>query len=285
MSHFPRLVTPAVLAAGLIAVSFGAILIRLSQSPSLVIAAWRMIIASAILLPFGGVRAGRLAGKGVGLSLLAGLFLALHFGFWIESLQHTTVASSVVLVDTNPIFVAIFSLFLGERPSARLWQAITLSVVGGGLIGWGDFALGGEALIGDSLALLGAMMASGYLLVGRVARKHVCLLPYVTTTYAAAACLLLLGVALSPVPVLPRGMDWLWISLLALGPQLMGHTSYNWALRRLPASAVAVVTLGEPVGATLLAYLMFGEGIGPVQGLGMMLVLAGIARALISDRP
>jgi len=284
MSPLPRVATPAVLTLGVIAVSFGAILIRLTQAPSLVIAAWRMILATAVLLPFGWAKGRRLTGRGLGLSLLAGLFLAFHFGFWIESLRHTTVASSVVLVNTNPIFVGLFSLLLGERPTAALWQGIVLSVLGGVLIGWGDFALGGAALLGDFLALLGAMAASAYLLVGRRVRHHGELIPYVSTAYGVAAALLFLGLSAFPGPMVPKGVDWLWIALLALGPQLMGHTSFNWALRRLPASAVAVVTLGEPVGAALWAYLMFGEGIGPVQGVGMLLVLAGIARALSAVR-
>ena len=284
MSPLPRVATPAVLALGVIAVSFGAILIRLTQAPSLVIAAWRMILATAVLLPFGWAKGRRLTGRGLGLSLLAGLFLAFHFGLWIESLRHTTVASSVVLVDTNPIFVGLFSLLLGERPTATLWQGIVLSVLGGVLIGWGDFALGGAALLGDFLALLGAIAASAYLLVGRRVRHHGELIPYVSTAYGVAAALLFLGLSAFPGPMVPKGVDWLWISLLALGPQLLGHTSFNWALRRLPASAVAVVTLGEPVGAALWAYLVFGEGIGPVQGVGMLLVLAGIARALSAVR-
>jgi len=284
MSPLFWVATPLVLALGVIAVSFGAILIRLTQAPSLVIAAWRMILASAVLLPFGWAKERKLTGRGLALSVLAGLFLAFHFGLWIESLQHTTVASSVVLVATNPIFVGLFSPLLGERPRAALWQGIVLSVLGGVLIGWGDFALGGEALLGDLLALLGAMAASAYLLVGRRMRHHGELLPYVSTAYGVAAALLFLGLGVAPGPVVPKGADWLWIALLALGPQLMGHTSFNWALRRLPASAVAVVTLGEPVGAALWAYLVFGEGIGPLQGVGMALVFAGIARALTAVR-
>ena len=269
---------------GVVAVSFSAILIRLTQSPSLVVAAWRLMLASAALVPWSLARGRGLSRRGLLLSLLSGAFLALHFAAWIESLRHTTVASSVVLVTTNPIFVGLFSLALGEPPTRALWQGIALSTLGGVLIGWGDFALRGSALWGDLLALVGAVMASGYLLVGRRMRRHGELLPYVATAYGTAALLLLAAMSLFSGEKLPLRADWLWIGLLALGPQLLGHTSFNRALRSLPASAVAVAILGEPVGAALWAYLVFGEGIGPLQGVGMVLVLLGIARALRAVR-
>jgi len=265
---------------GVVAVSFSAILIRLTHSPSLVVAAWRLTLAAGVLIPWSLARGRGLSKHGLLLSLLSGAFLALHFSAWIESLRHTTVASSVVLVTTNPIFVGLFSLALGEPPTRPLWQGIGLSTLGGVLIGWGDFALGGSALWGDLLALGGAVMASGYLLVGRRMRRHGELLPYVATAYGTAALLLLGAMCLFSGEKLPLRGDWLWIGLLALGPQLVGHTSFNRALRSLPAPAVAVAILGEPVGAALWAFLVFGEGIAPLQGVGMVLVLLGIARAL-----
>jgi len=239
-----------------------------------------MTLAAALLVPLWGVRRARLSRRGLGLALVAGGFLALHFALWTESLRLTTVASSVALVTTNPLFVGLLSsLFLGERPSRALWQGIGLSVAGGLLIGWGDFALGGTALLGDVLALLGAVASSAYLLVGRRARDEGPLVPYATVAYGIAAALLLAGASGGGDP-LPLPTEWLWIALLALGPQLLGHTSVNWALRRFPASAVAVAILGEPVGATLWAYLVFGEVPGIPQGIGIVLVLLGIVRAL-----
>jgi len=239
-----------------------------------------MTLAAALLVPLWGVRRARLSRRGLGLALVAGGFLALHFALWTESLRLTTVASSVALVTTNPLFVGLLSsLFLGERPSQALWQGIGLSVAGGLLIGWGDFALGGAALLGDVLALLGAVASSAYLLVGRRARDEGPLVPYATVAYGIAAALLLVGASGGGDP-LPLPTEWLWIALLALGPQLLGHTSVNWALRRFPASAVAVAILGEPVGATLWAYLVFGEVPGIPQGIGIVLVLLGIVRAL-----
>jgi len=269
-----------VLTLGVVSLSWAAVLIRLTVSPAVTVAAWRMTLAAALLVPLWGVRRARLSRRGLGLALVAGGFLALHFALWTESLRLTTVASSVALVTTNPLFVGLLSsLFLGERPSRALWQGIGLSVAGGLLIGWGDFALGGTALLGDVLALLGAVASSAYLLVGRRARDEGPLVPYATVAYGIAAALLLAGASGGGDP-LPLPTEWLWIALLALGPQLLGHTSVNWALRRFPASAVAVAILGEPVGATLWAYLVFGEVPGIPQGIGIVLVLLGIVRAL-----
>lgn len=268
------------LALGIVSLSWAAILIRFTSSPAVTTAAWRMTLSAAVLLPLLAARRPGLPRRGVGLASLAGAFLALHFALWFESLRHTTVASSVALVTTNPIFVGLLSaLLLRERPSRALWQGILLSAAGGILIGGGDFAVGGEALLGDALALLGAVAASAYLLVGRRAQGAGPLLPYVSVTYGMAA-LILLGGAGGRGDPLPLPGDWPWIALMALGPQLLGHTSVNWALRRLPASVVAVAILGEPVGATLWAYLVFGEAPGIAQGVGIALVLLGIARAL-----
>lgn len=272
------------LAAGLVCISFGAILIRLTSSPAVTVAAWRVAIAGAALLPPFLLRSPKVGRRDLSLSFLSGTFLALHFAFWVASLRHTTVASSVVLVSTSPLFVGLLSSVLGERPSRAMWEGIALSTAGAALIGWGDFAVGGGALWGDALALLGAAMAAAYFVVGRRVRRRLGLLPYIAFSYGAAGVVLLsvLGI-LARDALLPRGGDWVWLVLLALGPQLLGHTSLNWALRFLPAAAVALVTLGEPVLSGLWAYLLFGEGIGPLQGAGFALVLGGIARGLGRD--
>lgn len=273
-----------VLGLGVVCLSWAAILIRLTASPAVTVAAWRMVLSAVVLLPLWVGRRPRLSRRGLRFALVAGAFLGLHFVLWMESLRHTTVASSVALVTTNPIFVGLLSaLVLGERPSRALWQGIALAVAGGLLIGWGDFAVGGAALLGDGLALLGAVAASAYLLLGRWVRGEGSLLPYVAVAYGTAAACLLLGAVAAARPVPGRG-EWIWIGLMALGPQLVGHTSVNWALRWFPASTVAVAILGEPVGATLWAYLVFGEVPGIPQGLGIVLVLLGIVRALQAVR-
>lgn len=261
-----------VLGVGVVALSWAAPLIRFTQGPAVTVAAWRLLLAAAALSALG---AKAWPGMPWRLPLAAGAFLALHFALWIQSLRLTSVASSVALVCTNPVFVGLFSLALGERPGWPLWLGIGLSVGGSVLIAWGDFRVGGPALLGDLLAILGAMAASAYLLLGRRARTKTTLFPYVSLAYLFAG-LLLLGVALGLGMPLPPQEDWLWLVLLALFPQALGHTTVNWALRHLPASAVAVAILGEPVGAALWAFLLFQEGISLLKGLGIALVLGGI---------
>lgn len=263
---------------GVGAVSWGGPLIRLTSAPALTVAAWRMILSAAVFLPF-GLRSWR--GKGARLAIFAGAFLAAHFAFWIQSLRLTSVASSVVLVNTNPLFVGLFSWLLGEAPGRPFWIGVAVSLAGTALIGLGDFSLSSKALWGDALALLGAMAASGYLLLGRKARKTLPLIPYVSLTYLAAALFLWPATLALGTPLPPRP-DWPWIALIALVPQVLGHTMVNWALGRFPAFAVAVSILGEPVGAGLWAFLLFGESPNPLQGVGMALVLLGILLSLRS---
>ncbi len=283
LSLSPSLRSGLALGVGIVSLSWAAIFLRFTTAPAVTAAAWRMVLSTLLLLVVAGVRRSShvsLSKHGLGWAALAGGFLAVHFVLWFESLRHTTVASSVALVTTNPIFVGLLSaLFLRERPSAALWQGILLSVVGGILIGGGGFAAGGTALLGDALAVLGAVAASAYLLVGRRARSAGPLLPYATMAYGVAALLLLGGalIAGNPLPLWP---DWIWIALMAVGPQAVGHTTVNWALRRFPASAVAVAILGEPVGAALWAWLLLGETPGILPGIGIALVLLGILRAL-----
>lgn len=269
---------------GVLAVSTASVFIKLCDAPALIIATYRMVFASLILLPYALYRkTGRTWGrKEIGWLILSGFFLSLHFTFWIGSLKYTSVASSVVLVTTYPIFVGIGSrLFLKERMGLYLIFGIILSVLGSGLISYGDMALSREALMGDGLALLGAVTASGYFLVGRKMRKTQDLLSYIFPVYSTAGFLLVIFSLLSQKNFF--GYSWttyLFLFLLALIPQLIGHTTINWALKYLPASMVAITYLGEPVGSTLLAYFILNEGLTPWKVFGGMLILAGILTAL-----
>jgi drug/metabolite transporter (DMT)-like permease len=279
-----------VLPIGLAAMSFSSIFIRFCDAPPLVIAAYRLTLATLILLLFAlpkTLRESRqLSRKEVLPSLGAGLFLCFHFAFWITSLQYTTVASSVIFVTTNPIFVAIASAFiLREKVSPFLFFSILLAVIGGILIAWGDMEKGKDPLYGDFLSLLGAVMATGYLLVGRRVRQKVSLTTYITLVYGVAAFFLILlailnGDALFGHP--PK--DYLLFLLLAVGPQLIGHSSLNWALRFFSATLVALFILGEPIGAAFLAYFLLGESPGAgVLGGGAM-VLLGIYLSAREER-
>lgn len=269
---------------GVLAVSTAAIFIKLCDAPALIIATYRMVFASLILLPYALYKkTGRTWGrKEIGWLILSGFFLSLHFTFWIGSLKYTSVASSVVLVTTYPIFVGIGSrLFLKERMGLFLIFGIILSILGSGLISYGDMAISREALMGDGLALLGAITASGYFLVGRKMRKSQDLLSYIFPVYSTAGFLLVIFSLLSQKNFI--GYSWttyLFLFLLALIPQLIGHTTINWALKYLPASMVAITYLGEPVGSTILAYFVLNEALTPWKIFGGILILAGILTAL-----
>jgi len=271
-----------VITIGIVAVSFASIFIRLAEAPSLVIAASRLTIASLILAPVAFVR-GReelraLTRGDLQLALLSGLFLGLHFATWISSLEYTSVASSVVFVSTSPMFVGLASHFLlKERVSRRMFAGIAVSVLGGSIIGFGGFGLGARELFGDLLALAGAVAVSGYLLVGRKLRRHLSLLSYVFLVYATAAVFLVavclaMGHTFSGYP----RQTYLMFLLLAAVPQIIGHSSYNWALKYLPATFVGVGTLGEPIGSTILAYFILQETPTLAEIGGGVLILAGI---------
>ena len=265
---------------GIIAVSTASILVKLCDAPALIIAVYRMIFASLMLFPFACYRR---IWKGWSRSefkwmILSGIFLSLHFAFWIASLKYTSVASSVVLVSTHPIFVGIGSwLFLRERLGLYLVLGILLSVLGSGLISYGDTALSENALMGDGFALLGAMTASGYFLVGKRMRKNQDLLSYIFPVYSTAGLLLIiLSIIFQKSFTGYSSSTYLYLFLLALIPQLICHTTFNWALRYLPASLVSITILGEPIGSTLLAYLILGEKLTTLKIIGWISILSGI---------
>ncbi|MDQ4076433.1 MAG: DMT family transporter [Chloroflexota bacterium] len=270
------------LTIGVAAVSTGAIFVRLADAPALVIAAYRCGLATLILAPISWMRArdelGELALRDWALALGSGFFLALHFATWISSLDYTTVASSVLLVNTNPIWVGLLTPFLSNDRITRLTaMGIAISVVGGIIIGAGDFRIGGEALLGDGLALLGAITVTFYFFIGRRLRQSVSLLSYVVLCYGAAAVILLAIVLVMGLPLTGYSSEtYLWLLALAIVPQIIGHSSYNWALGWFSASLIAVTLLGEPIGSTILAYFILGESVPLVTVQGGALILLGI---------
>jgi drug/metabolite transporter (DMT)-like permease len=269
---------------GIIAISTASIFIKLCDAPALIIAAYRLMLASLMLSPFAAYKKPWRGWerKEMGWFSLSGLFLGLHFALWIASLKYTSVASSVVLVTTHPIFVGIGSwLLLKERMGLDLVLGILLSVLGSGLVGYGDMGLSEEALMGDGLALLGAVAASGYLLVGRKMRKDQELFSYIFPVYSTAGLVLILLCLIFQKPFWGYSPTaYLYLFLLALVPQLIGHTTFNWALKYLPASAVAVAILGEPIVSTIFAYFILGEGLTVWKILGGISIFAGILAAL-----
>lgn len=288
-----------ILFMGILAVSTASIFIRFAQreAPSLVIAAFRMSLAALILIPMafpGAMHSVRkLSSRQRGLVGLAGLFLAVHFGAWITSLEYTTVASSVVLVTTTPLWVALLSpLVLKERMSSETWIGLALAMAGGALVGFQEACswqagglkclplrdfVGGRAMLGNALALLGAFMAAGYMLTGRQVRPHISLFSYTFWVYGISAVVLLLFAAISGQRLTGySGTTYLWFVLLAVIPQVIGHSSFNWALKYLPAAFVSLALLGEPVGTTILALIFLREAPGVGELIGGGLILTGI---------
>lgn len=284
----PRVFAVLLLAVGVI--SAASIMIKLAEAPALVIAAYRLGVTGLLVGPTALALRRRelraLERRDWLMSLASGTFLSLHFILWISSLQFTSVASSVVFVTTNPIFVGLGTFFiLGERLPRSLIGGIALAVMGGVMIGSGDLAIGGRALTGDLLALLGGVAHSGYLLIGQRVRVKTDALSYVAIVYGMAAVLTLVVAALSGLAFAGYPtMTYVWMALLALGPQILGHSAYNWALRYVSAAAVAVIILGEPVGASILAYVVLDEGLTWWKVVGGGLVLSGIYLATQAER-
>ena len=272
----------AVILVGVVALTWAAILVRWADAPAISIAFWRMALAAAVLLAFCAVARVRFwrAWRGIDWWTGAGaaLLLALHFACWISSLEYTTVAASGVLVSTQPVFVAILGrAFLHERPSRTAWLGMALAIAGTAVITGADFALDRRALLGDLLALLGAIWISGYYVLAKMLRATKDLVPYVVVVYAATAAWLLVG-ALATGDALAGWGPGTWAALVALavGPTIVGHSAMNYALRYLPAFKVNVAILGEPVGSALWAALLLAEKPGAATWAGGALVLAGI---------
>jgi drug/metabolite transporter (DMT)-like permease len=278
------------LVIGVVAVGFAAIFIRYADAPSLSIAFYRNAFAAAVLLPLAIARhPGEIRGlsrRQVGIAALSGVFLALHFATWISSLALTTVAASVVLVTSAPIFTAAAGrLFFGERVDRRVMMGILLALAGTVVITGGDLRLSGRAALGDLLALAGAVAGAGYFLAGRRLRPSMSLLTYVGLVYTICAALLFVIVLAAGDSL--SGFDaqtWWMLVLLALVPQILGHTTFNYLLADLDATVVAVAVMGEPVVSALLAVAFFGE-VPPWTAVAGGLVLLGGIYVALTDRP
>lgn len=270
----------------MITISWAAPLVRFSTAHPIAISFWRLAIAlpliAAIVLMRGEWREIReMRKRDVALAATAGVFLAGHFATWIASVQFTSVAASVALVCTQPVWVALIAMpTLGERPSPRQWFGITLAILGAIVIGWGDLGGGSQPLLGDMLALAGAILVSFYYVIGRDQRRRLGIWPYVLVVYGAAAVTLLLVLIGSGLEIVQghTAADWGVFAGLALGPMIIGHTGQNYALGYLPAYVVNLTLLGEPVGATIIAWLLPAIAeVPPLSAVaGGVLVLCGI---------
>jgi drug/metabolite transporter (DMT)-like permease len=299
MNQRTQTLLPFAILIAILAVSTASIFIRFAQNdgvPSLVIAALRLIFATLILAPIAFTKhreeIKRFTRNEILLGAFSGIFLALHFATWISSLEYTSVASSVVFVSTGPLWVALLSpMLLKEHLARTAIIGLGLSLVGGTIIGLSDAyvwngglscpalqdVLQGRAMLGNFLALVGAWTVTGYLIIGRKLRANVSLVPYIFMVYGFAAVVLIIimfASGSSPFGYAPKTYGWIF--LLAAFPQLIGHSTYNWALKYMPAALVAVTTLGEPIGSAILAFFILSEIPGLAVMVGGVFILSGI---------
>jgi drug/metabolite transporter (DMT)-like permease len=259
-----------------------------APAPPLAIAALRVGIASLLLFGAGwreirGLRA--LAARERWLVVASGALLGVHFGSWIASLSFTSTAASVAIVATNPMFAALFGTLLGDRVSSREIAGIAIAGAGCAVLAGGDWQAGGDALIGDGLALVGAASAAGYLVMGRRLRSHVPLMPYLGAVNGIAALSLVAatfatGASIVALPV----HSYLACAGAALIASFVGHSLLNAAVRVTPTHLVALAVLGEPIGSSLITWAAFGEQPPGHAVLGGAVVIAGIAVGFVRKR-
>ncbi|WP_226481612.1 DMT family transporter [Natrinema amylolyticum] len=286
------------LAVAVFATSTSAILVRWSAAPSSVAAFYRVLFTTVLVTPIAVTRHraafARLSRRDLAGAVVAGVALAVHFAAWFESLDHTSVAASVTLVQSQPIFVALGAgLLLGERIGRATVAGIAVAIGGAAAMSLGSTgpaALSDGTLYGNALAVLGAVTVAGYVLAGRSIRQRVPLFPYVTVVYGACVIVLFLLVGAQGHPYVGYpAREWLLFLGLAVGPGVLGHTVSNWVLEHLESVVVSVAWLGEPVGATLLAFVLLAEVPDAITVVGGVVVIAGVAVTTLererSDEP
>jgi len=277
----------------IVALSFSSIFVKKLESEAVtpgVIAFYRMAIATALLLPGAlALRRRELAAltrREIAMLILGGFCLAVHFGAWITSLRYIPIATSVVLVNTHPLFVAIASyVFLGEKPTRQVIAGTVVGLMGMAIISADAFADLRLALLGDGLAVLGALAVVGYFIVGRKVRARISLLGYATPLYAVCSGFLLCWVIAGGESLFPyRATVWFYLVALAVVPTLVGHTVFNWALKHVAPSAVSITFLAEPLVASVLAFVFFAQQPPASTLKGGALVLAGVYLTTASRR-
>lgn len=270
------------IAIGVIAVSMSAIFVKLANADAGVIAFYRMLFSVLIMAPIFFWRYTTeikiLSKRDWAFSIVAGIFLAFHFILWFESLNYTSVASSTVLVTLQPLFAfAGTYFFFKERLSVKTILSGLIAIGGCFLISWGDFQISGSALYGDMLALSACGLVTAYLLFGQDVRKRLSLVTYTFVVYGVSTITLFFyvvakGESFGPYPA----NDWLWFILLAIIPNLLGHTLFNWSLKYVSTNVISIAILFEPIGAAILAFYVFSEYLSTTQILGGFIVIAGI---------
>ncbi|MFS0576570.1 DMT family transporter [Sporosarcina sp. 179-K 3D1 HS] len=275
---------------GVLSVILSAIFVKLANADSGVIAFYRMLFSVLAMLPIFLLKyKSELKGlvrKDWIFSTIAGIFLAFHFIFWFESLNYTSVASSTVLVTLQPIFAFVGTyFFFKEKVSMKTILSALIAITGSVIISWGDFRLSGSALYGDVLALIGCALVTAYLLFGQEVRKRLSIITYTFVVYSISTITLFFYVLIKGESFGPySSTNWFWFIMLALIPNLLGHTLFNWALRWVSTNVISIAILFEPVGAAVLAFYIFGETLTLSQVVGGLVVLSGISLFVIDPR-
>ncbi|WP_203249238.1 DMT family transporter [Sporosarcina beigongshangi] len=267
---------------GVISVALSAIFVKLATADAGVIAFYRMLFSVLLMLPIFLIKYRKeiltLGKKDWIFSTIAGVFLAFHFILWFESLNYTSVASSTVLVTLQPIFAFIGTyFFFKEKLSFKTILSAIIAIAGSVIISWGDFALSGTAFYGDMLALAGCALITAYLLFGQDVRKRLSLITYTFVVYSISTLTLFFYVLIKGESFGPySNTDWFWFFMLALIPNLLGHTMFNWAIKWVSTNVISIAILFEPVGAAILAFYIFNETLTTSQIIGGVVVIAGI---------
>ncbi|MBS3681542.1 DMT family transporter [Ornithinibacillus massiliensis] len=274
---------------GVLSVSTSAVLVKLAgNAPAAIIANYRLLIAVILMAPIMFLKYRHefklITRKDWLLSTLAGIFLAFHFILWFESLNYTSVASSVVLVTLQPIFAFLGTyLFFKERFTSGAIISMIIALLGSVIISWGDFQISGMALFGDILAFIGAIAITAYFLLGQNARRRLSLMTYTFVVYSVSSITLIIYNVLLQNPFTGYSTNyWLIFLALAIFPTFFGHTLFNWALKWLSTSTISMAIVFEPIGASVLAYFILGEKITWSQWLGGTIVIFGLFLFILS---
>jgi drug/metabolite transporter (DMT)-like permease len=283
MMQKPALPVPVVvpLVVGIVAVSFSSIFIKWSAAPVSVQGMYRLLFTLLLMTPFlfkHGRSVRRITFRQFGYLFLSGLFLALHFLFWMGSLKLTTVASSTILLSLQPVFVMIGAYFLfKEKTTLQSVYGMIIAIIGAVMIGWGDIGVSKENLAGDALSILGTVVVAVHMLIGQKLIKDIPSFVYSYIVFSSAAAVFALYNLAAGIPMTGYSEnDWKIFILLAVIPTVFGHVLFNWLLKYISATAISVAILGEPVGASILAFLLLDEHLRWFQWSGGVLVLAGL---------
>ncbi|TLS49466.1 DMT family transporter [Paenibacillus antri] len=271
----------SLLFVGIIAISFSAIFVKWTDAPVSVIGMYRLGLTLVGMTPFlfrYRAELGAVSGRDWALLGLSGFMLALHFLLWMGSLRYTTVASSTVLMTLEPVLVMIGALiFFRERIRGAAVAAMGVALIGAVLIGWGDFRLSGTALYGDLLSILGTLAVVVHMLLGQALRGRISSFVYSYTVFlAAAAAFAVYNLAAGFSFFGYASNDWLIFALMAAVPTVFGHLLFNWLLKYTGATTVSMAVLGEPVGASLLAWALLDERLTALQAFAGALLIGGV---------